>query len=163
MHSEADIAALLHRLAAENAIRRLLSAYCDAVSRHDLAAARTLFAPSCRLQIADMPERAGIEAIVAGLGRTLSGFSFLQQRCDANLIDVTGHSARARVAVLEANRRIGEETLALIFGTYEDEYTLLPEGWRFAHRRFTLKLRAVLPASTLQEFPDLVPAFPIGV
>jgi hypothetical protein len=162
MNSDAS-GVLVANLLAENAIRRLVSAYCDAVNRRDPESARALFTPSCRVQIADMPERVGIEAIVGGLARTVSGFSFLHQKCDANLIDVSGSSARARVAVFEANRRIGEGALSLLFGTYEDEYSLQPEGWRFSSRRFTLKLLATLPASTLQEFPDLAPAFSMGV
>jgi len=105
----------------------------------------------------------GIEAIIAGLERVFSTFSFLHQRCDANLIEVAGSGARARVSVFEANRRIGEDALSLIFGSYEDEYSLLPEGWRFSRRKFTLKFRAALSASKLQEFPDLVPAFGTSV
>ena len=45
------------RLAAETAIRRLLSAYCDAVARRDAEAVGALFTPDCYAKIAYLPER----------------------------------------------------------------------------------------------------------
>ena len=152
---------LLATLIAERAVRRLISAYCDVVSRRDPDSAGVLFARDARVQIADGPERIGRNEIVEGLRRTMQGFSFLHQKCDTGLIDVEGGLARARIGVFESNRPAGAESLNMIFGTYEDEYRLLEEGWRFYRRRFTLQFRAVLPASEMQQFSDFVPGFSI--
>ena len=152
----------LATLAAESAIRRLISSYCDAVSRRDADSVRTLFAPDARVQIADGAERVGRETIVEGMRRTIAAFSFLHQRCDTGLIDVAGDRARARLGVFEANRLSGADKLSIFFGTYEDEYSLLEAGWRFYRRRYTLQFRALLPVSEMQQFSDLVPLFPLG-
>ena len=153
---------VLETLAAERAIRRLVSLYCDAVRRKDVDAAGTLFAADARVQIADFPERVGRAQIVDGLRRTLADFTYLHQICDMGLIDLKGDVARARLGVIEANRPNGSESLNMIFGAYEDEYKLLEEGWRFHRRRFNLQLRALLPTSEIQAFQALAPSFPFA-
>jgi len=150
---------LLETLAAERAIRRLISLYCDGVRRRDADAVGELFAPDARVKIADMPERVGRTEIVEGLRRTISNFSYLHQTCDTGLIDVDGDFARARHGVVEANRPNGSDNLNVIFGAYEDEYRRLEAGWRFHRRRFGLQSRVLLPASDLQEFPAVAAAF----
>jgi hypothetical protein len=151
----------LAALVAESAIRRLISGYGDSVSRRDPDSVRALFTPDARVRIADGAERVGHEAIVEGLRRTLSAYSFLHQKCDTGLIDVVGDHARARLATFETNRLSGTDSLAMIFGTYEDEYMLFGKEWRFHRRRFTLQLRTVVLVSEIQQLPDLVPAFTI--
>ena len=149
----------LATLAAENAIRRLVSLYCDAVARRDPDAIAVLFTPDARVRISDLPERVGVQEIVEGLRRTMSAFSYLHQKCDTGLIDVDGQWARARLGVIEANRSNGADSLNMIFGFYEDELRLLQERWCFHRRKFTLQFRIVLPASEIQQFPDFMPAF----
>ena len=149
----------LATLAAESAIRRLVSLYCDAVARRDPDAVAVLFTPDARVRIADLPERVGQQEIVEGLRRTMSAFSYLHQKCDTGLIDVNGGSARARLGVLEANRTNGADGLNLIFGFYEDEFMRLEDGWRFHRRTFTLQFRTVVPTSEIQQLPEFIPAF----
>ncbi len=150
---------LLATLAAERAIRRLISIYADAASRRDADVAGTLFAPDARVQIAGGAERVGREAIVEGMRRTVTAYSFLHQKCDTGLIDVEGDHARARLGIFEINRLSNADNVAMIFGHYEDEYTLLEAGWRFYRRCFTLQFRTVLPVSEMQQFPDIAPGF----
>jgi hypothetical protein len=152
----------LDRLLAENAIRRLISAYCDAVGRLDADAAGRLFAPDARIRIADFPELAGREAITEGMRQTFAASAFLDMKCDTGLIDVDGDRARSRLSVFEVNRRPGEDALGLIFGFYEDEYARLEEGWRFHRRRYTLRLRALAPAAKLQQAAKFIPGFSIS-
>ncbi len=149
----------LEVIAAERAIQRLISGYCDGVGRKDADAACAGFAPDVRVRIAHFPERVGHEAAVEGLRHTLSGYTFLHQKCDTGLIDVTGDRARARLGVIEMNQAIGGDSLFLMTGIYEDEYVLLTEGWRFHRRHFTPQAGLTLPASAIQLFPDFVPAF----
>jgi ketosteroid isomerase-like protein len=150
---------LLATLAAERAIRRLISLYCDAVRRGDPDAIGELFTPDARVRIAELPERVGRQEIVEGLRRTMAGFSYLHQTCDTGLIDVEGELARARHGVIEANRPNGAEALNVIFGAYEDEYRLSEAGWRFHRRRFGLQFRVQLAAAELQQFSQFAPGF----
>jgi ketosteroid isomerase-like protein len=151
--------AIVSRLAAESAIRRLISGYCDAVNRRDAEAAGALFAPDAAIRIADSPGLEGHAAITEGMRQTFALFTFMRQQCDAGLIDVEGDAARARLAVMEMTRRDGEDGLSLILGTYEDDYRRLDGGWRFHRRRFTVQIRTRLAVTKLQQFPDLVPLF----
>ena len=155
--------AALSQLAAEAAIRRLVSAYCDAVGRLDADAAGKLFAPDARIRIADFPELAGREAITEGMRQTFAASGFLHQRCDNGLIDVSGDRAKARFSVFEVSRKPGDDSLGLIFGFYEDEYVLLEGNWRFHRRRYTMQLRTLLPASKIQQIPGFLPQddFPV--
>ena len=149
----------LARLEAESAIRRLVGRYCDAVNRRDADAAGLLFAPDCRITIADGPERVGRELQIEGMRQTFAAFAFLRQQCDAAIIDVDADAqrARARLSVFEAAQRKGEERISLIFGFYEDEYARLAEGWRFWRRRYTLQFRSRLDMAghQLSENPEL--------
>ena len=93
------------KLEAENAIRRLVSAYCDAVNRLDADAAGQLFAADAKVRIADFPELCGRDTITEGMRTTFAASSFLRQQCDAILIDVDGDRARSRISVFEVNRK----------------------------------------------------------
>ena len=75
------------------------------------------------------------------------------------MIDVDGHRARSRLSIFESSRRTGSDDLSVIFGTYEDEYVLLDAGWRFHRRRFTLRLRALMPAAKIQQISGFAPEF----
>jgi len=152
----------LPRLADESAIRRLVSAYCDAVNRLDADAAAALFAPDAVIRIADFPEIAGQRAIAEGLRATFAGAGFLFQQCDTGLLDVDGDRASARLSVFEAMRGAGDDAIALIFGFYEDEYVRLAAGWRFARRRYTLLQRSRHAAEKVQFVPGFVPARKFG-
>ncbi len=141
---------LLARLEAESAIRRLVGLYCDAVNRRDPEAAGLLFAPDAAIRIADFPGISGAEAIREGFRQTFGLHAFLRQQCDVALIDVAGDTAKARLSVLEAAQREGEEALSLIFGFYEDEYVRLGEGWRFWRRRYFLQSRSRVAVEKIQ-------------
>ena len=151
--------AVLARLEAESAVRRLIGLYCDAVNRLDADAAGALFAPDCAITIADGPERVGRAIQTEGMRQTFAAFDFLRQQCDVVAIDAEADSARARLLVFEATHKPGEQTLGQIWGTYEDSYKRLPEGWRFQTRRYTMQLRALVPVSKMQQVGGLAPRF----
>lgn len=137
----------------EAAIRRLVANYCAAVGRLDAAAAAALFAPDARVQIHDFPELVGRAAIAEGLAATFAHFAFIHHACDTALIQVAGERASGWLNIFEATHRRDREGLNLVFGTYQDEYRLTREGWRFAQRRFHLRARARLPVVQLECFP----------
>jgi ketosteroid isomerase-like protein len=142
--------ALLARLEAESAIRRLIGLYCDAVNRRDADAAGVLFAPDCRITIADGPERNGRDIQITGMRQSFAAFAFLRQQCDVGLIDIDGDRARARLSVFEASHREGDESVSLIFGFYEDDYVRLADAWRFARRRYVMQFRSRVAVNKLQ-------------
>jgi ketosteroid isomerase-like protein len=144
-------------LLAENAIRRLIAAYCDAVGRRDADAAGALFAPDCAVRIANGPERTGRDVQIEGMRQSFASFSFLHQRCDHGLIDVDGVRAKARLSVFEVCRKHDAGDIALVFGSYQDNYALLGEGWRFQRRHYSLQMRATVPFAKIQELPGVVP------
>lgn len=150
-------------LLAERWVRRLVSAYCDAVGRLDADAAGALFAPDAAIRIADFPPLAGREAITEGMRATFAQSDYLFQQCDTGLVEVSGDTARARLSVFEVNRRAGEDRLGLIFGAYEDHYVRLSEGWRFHRRRYSLRMRALVPADKLQVVAGFAPEFAIDL
>lgn len=145
------------RLEGESAIRRLVGLYCDAVNRRDADAAALLFAQDAEIRIADFPAIAGVDAIREGMRETFAAHAFLRQQCDTGVIDVAGVEARARLGVIEAAQRAGEERISLIFGFYEDEYVRLGGGWRFRRRRYTMQFRCRLELAghQLSDNPDL--------
>ena len=142
--------ALLARLEAESAIRRLVGLYCDAVNRADADAAGRLFAEDCRVRIADGPEIAGRDVLVEGMRQSFAAFDFLRMQCTVAAIDNDGDRATARLLVHETTHKPGASELGELWGNYEDEYVRLPEGWRFQRRRYTLQLRARVPVAKLQ-------------
>ncbi len=150
---------VLARLEAESAIRRLVGLYCDAVNRRDADAAGRLFAPDCRIRIADGPERVGRDMQTDGMRQTFAAFAFLRQQCDTGLIDVAGETATARLSVFEASQKPGDARLSLIFGFYEDEYSRLADGWRFQARRYTMQYRCLVDAAKAQLAEGLDLAF----
>jgi len=153
----------LDLLMAERGVRRLVSAYCDAVNRLDADAAGALFAPDAEIRIADFPPLAGREAITEGMRATFAQSDYLFQQCDTGLVEVSGDGARARLSVFEVNRRVGDDMLGLIFGFYEDNYLRLAEGWRFHRRRYTLAMRSRVAAGKVQVLAGFAPGFAIPV
>lgn len=152
----------LATLVAESAIRRLICAYCDAVGRLDAEGAGRLFAADATVRIADFPELVGREAITEGMRQTFALSSLLHMQCEIGLIDVTGETGRARLPVFELSRRPEQDFLSVILGTYEDDYVLREEGWRFARRRYTMRSRAMVPIAKIQLMPPFTPMFPIA-
>jgi len=138
---------LLANLEAERLIRRLIAGYGEAVALGDAELARELFAEDAEVRIADKPVRVGREDIVAGFARTLSAFRWLDQKSDLGLIEVEGDKARARYQVTEFNEAAVSGEVAMITGTYEDDYVRLGKAWYFHRRRFTLRSRTVLAHS----------------
>jgi uncharacterized protein (TIGR02246 family) len=138
---------LLASLEAERQIRRLIARYGEAAALKDAELARELFAEDAEVRIADLPVRVGRDEIVAGFARTLSAFRWLDQKSDSGLIDVDGDRARAIYQVAEFNERLDDGEIAMITGTYEDDYVRRGGRWYFHRRRFTLRSRAVLAHS----------------
>jgi uncharacterized protein (TIGR02246 family) len=144
-------------LESENAIRRLVALYSDAVTHLDAARAASIYTEDGCVSIAGN-EIVGRTAIEDGMRQTFSAFTLLQLIAHGGLIDVTGDRARARWSTVEVAIRRDSKDLHCIFGRYEDELVRLAEGWRFKKRSFTLAGRALLNVSKLQLNPGFTSA-----
>lgn len=139
----------LTRIEDENAIRRLVALYSDAVTHLDAARAASIYTEDGCVSIAGS-EIVGRTAIEEGIRRTFCTFALLQLIAHGGLIDIDGNCARARWSTIELAVRRESTDLNCIFGRYEDELVRLPEGWRFKKRSFTLAGRTLLQATKLQ-------------
>lgn len=139
----------------EQAIRRLVSAYGDAVSHCDAARAAATYAPAGAVSIVGN-ETKGRAAIEEGMRASFAAFDVLQLIAHGGLIAVEGDCASARWSTIELGLRRGKPDLHCIFGRYEDELVRLPEGWRFARRTFTLAGRTLIETSKVEVNPDFV-------
>jgi hypothetical protein len=133
----------------ENAIRRLVAFYSDAVTHLDASRAASIYTHDGCISVAGT-EIIGQSAIEEGMRQTFSAFALLQLIAHGGLIDVDGDRARARWSTIELAVRRESMELSCIFGRYEDELVRLAEGWRFKRRTFTLAGRALLDAAKLQ-------------
>jgi hypothetical protein len=139
----------LRQVEDENAIRRLVAFYSDAVTHLDAARAASIYTEDGCVFIAGT-EIVGRPAIEDGMRQTFSAFELLQLIAHGGLITVDGDRARARWSTIELAVRRESTELSCIFGRYDDELVRLPEGWRFKKRSFTLAGRALLDTAKLQ-------------
>lgn len=120
----------------ELAIRALVSRYCDAVARRDLAAWGDTFAEDGVWEV--LGRRAeGRAPAVSLLEKLLETVTWVIQVPDFGLVEeIDGDRAGGRWYIHEW-LRFADGRPALNIGVYQDRYRRTPEGWRFAHRRFS--------------------------
>jgi ketosteroid isomerase-like protein len=133
----------------ENAIRRLVAFYSDAVTHLDASRAAAVYCEDGCVSIAGA-EIVGRAAIEAGMRQTFSAYQLLQLIAHGGLIAVDGNRATARWSTIELGVRRESTHLNCIFGRYEDQLVRLPEGWRFRKRSFTLAGRTLIETAKLQ-------------
>ena len=133
----------------ENAIRRLVAFYSDAVTQLDASRAASVYIDDGAICIAGT-EIIGRSAIEAGMRQTFAAFSLLQLIAHGGLITITNERAHARWSTIELAVRRDSTQLSCIFGRYEDELVRRPEGWRFKRRSFVLAGRALVDTTKLQ-------------
>lgn len=125
----------VHPAAARLAIEALVARYCDAAARADETAFTACWADDARWTGPGL-DRTGRDAIVRTWARMRSRFACAIQGIQSGTVRVDGVTATGTWwirEVLVATDGSARETV----GRYDDEYTLGPDGWRFAERRFT--------------------------
>lgn len=142
----------LQRLVDEDAIRRLVALYSDALTHLDAVRAASIYAEDGSVVIAGAEIR-GRQAIADGMRQTFAAFELLQIIAHGGLIDVDGDTATARWSTVELTVRRGAQDLNVIFGRYEDALVRLAEGWRFQRRVFTMAGRTQVETAKLQTNP----------
>ncbi len=136
-------------------IRRLQSAYVDAVNRRAWTEFVDLFLPTSVLEVRAGAERAdevvGPEAIGSLIGGYLEPLDFLVQVV-LNARVVTRwrgeeDRAAARLSIAEHRQARGTGRERHSFGTYHDEYVRVDGRWWFARRRYDRQVVTAEPGA----------------
>jgi ketosteroid isomerase-like protein len=144
-----ELSGVLARVEDENAIRRLVAFYSDAVTHLDAAQAASIYTEDGCISVAGTAI-VGRSAIEEGMRQTFSAFELLQLIAHGGLIAIDGDHAKARWSTIVLAVRRESTHLSCIFGRYEDELVRLAEGWRFKKRSFILAGRTLLETAKLQ-------------
>ena len=125
-----------HRgLAAEAAIRQLVSQYGDAVNRRDAEAWAATWSTQATWNLQGKPTT-GRDAIVERWLSLMDRVPFVRQELSFGIVDgpVSNGSTRGRWYLTEFTRR--GDSAARVDGLYRDEYVCEQGVWRFATRDF---------------------------
>ncbi|MGV0790363.1 nuclear transport factor 2 family protein [Mycolicibacterium sp. XJ1819] len=142
----------------ELAVRRVIEAYADAVTRRDAAAYGAMYAPEAVWIVGPPVDRRveGRDAIVAELSSEIARLDFFVFTAANIVVSVTGDTASSRSTVHEVGRAMegaGPGLPAMeVRALYEDELRRDGDGWVFTKRRYSiLYLDTTVPAG--QAFP----------
>ncbi len=95
----------------------------------------------------------GRPAIRAAMTALMEPIEYLVQINAPAIITVDGDSASARSLIRECATFRGQPGLVDVVGQFNDELRRTPEGWRFAHRTFTILGTSVLGTHAAAETP----------
>jgi ketosteroid isomerase-like protein len=124
----------------EFAIQQTLNTYSYSASTGDLAGMVATYAPDGVWEVPGIGlELTGRDAILAASQGVTAALDYMVQMNSPALIKVDGDHATARSIIRECGKYAGKDLNLEVLGLYEDELVRLPEGWRFARRRFTTK------------------------
>ncbi|MGE3693240.1 MAG: nuclear transport factor 2 family protein [Novosphingobium sp.] len=122
------------------AIQQTLNTYSYKASIGDLAAMVATFAPDGVWEVPGAGlELSGHDAILAAASGITGTLEYMVQHNSPAIIEVNGDRATAHSVIRECGKYAGKQLNLEVLGVYDDELVRLPEGWRFARRRFTTK------------------------
>lgn len=137
----------------EFAVRQVIEAYADAVTRRDPQAYGALYAPDAEWVVSPPADRhvVGRDAIVAELRREIDRFDFFVFTVANIVVSVNGDTATARSTAHELGRAADGSGPGLpamdVWARYDDELRREGDGWVFTRRRYTiLYLDTTVPA-----------------
>lgn len=148
----------LRRSLDELAVRRLLGAYGDAVTRRAWDEVVAMFVPGCpvELDLRDAGTRRleGGEAVAAFIGGALERFSFFEIALLNVVVDVDPEGGRAtgRAYTWELRQLADGDRWSDAFGLYRDRYVRTDDGWRFAERRYATVARTAADGASRDVF-----------
>jgi uncharacterized protein (TIGR02246 family) len=131
----------------EEAIRALVARYADAVNDRDRDAYEATWCEDATWDLAGS-HLDGRAAIVERWLAVMQGFATVVQLVHHGSIDVDGDTATARWSLSEHLVPVGGGDPMLLVGTYRDRYTREGDGWRFAHRDYSVLHSSVRGNST---------------
>jgi ketosteroid isomerase-like protein len=120
------------------AIQQVLNTYSCNASTGNLAGMVATFAPDGVWEVPGAGlSLCGHEAILAAASGITGTLEYMVQLNSPAMIEVSGDRATAKSVIRECGKYAGKQLNLEVLGTYDDELVRLPEGWRFAKRRFT--------------------------
>ena len=117
----------------EDAIRRLLYAYSDAVLARDDQAWGALWTDDAVWELGPGRTVEGRDAIVGHWRTSMAGYRHVVQLYTSTTATVDGDDALGRAYLVELNVPVGADRRMLV-GSYEDAYRRTADGWRFSRR-----------------------------
>lgn len=124
----------------EFAIQQILNIYSvnASLNKHEEMAAT--FAPDGIWEVPGIGLRCeGREAILQAAQGVTGAVDYLVQLNSPAIVEVDGDTATAQSVIRECGQYAGRQTALEVLGLYTDRLVRLPEGWRFAHRLFTVR------------------------
>lgn len=122
----------------EFAIQQTLNTYSYNASIGNLEAMVATFAPDGVWEVPGAGlALTGHEAILAAAKGITGTLEYMVQLNSPAIIVVDGDRATAHSIIRECGKYAGKQLNLEVLGVYDDELVRLPEGWRFAKRRFS--------------------------
>jgi ketosteroid isomerase-like protein len=131
-------------------IQETISLYHEAGSTTDWDQMMATFLPDGIWEVPALRIRSqGQAAIREAMTALMEPIEYLVQINAPAIIAVDGDAAAARSLIRECAKLHGQAGVIDVVGRFEDELRRTPDGWRFAHRTFTIlgsHLSAEIPA-----------------
>jgi uncharacterized protein (TIGR02246 family) len=132
------------------AIRELVSSYAAAASRKDVAALQALFVDDARVcgvaqAVEGGDDLIGRAAIGGFFGRMFEQVESVTQMPHTADVRVTGDTASASCDIVEYVKYGGAPGFVIVVAHYDDSFRRTEGGWRFALRRFTMRIMSQVP------------------
>jgi len=120
-------------------IQETISRYHEAGSTADLDQLLTTFLPDGIWEVPAFDIRAqGHAEMLEAMTTMTAGIEYLVQINAPAIIAVDGDTASARSLIRECAKFRGRPGLMDVVGQFNDELRRTPDGWKFAHRTFTI-------------------------
>ena len=120
-------------------IQETISRYHESGSKADLDQLITTFLPDGIWEVPAFDLRCqGHDDIRAAMAAMTESIEYLTQINAPAIIAVDGDTATARSLVRECAKFRGRPGLMDVVGQFNDELQRTPDGWKFAHRTFTI-------------------------
>ena len=120
-------------------IQETISVYHEGASKADYDQMMTTFLPDGIWEVPAMKLRSqGIGDIRATMTELMAPIEYLTQINAPAIIAVDGDAASARSLIRECAKFRNRPGLMDVVGQFNDELRRTPDGWKFAHRTFTI-------------------------
>ena len=120
-------------------IQETISLYHEGASTNDLDKVNATFLPDGIWEVPSLNILCQGQAnILEAMTALLAQFEYLVQINAPAIVAVDGDTASARSLVRECTKVRGRPGLIDVVGQFSDELQRTPDGWKFAHRTYTV-------------------------
>jgi uncharacterized protein (TIGR02246 family) len=141
----------LAAIADELDVRDLIADFADGVTRLDVHAVASLFAPDGVWEVNGWGHHRGQAAVESFVEELFSHWQGLFQAVHSGRVTINGDAATGQWYITEFGQRDGEELR--VGGMYRDEYTRIDGRWMFAKRHFDILFRRIGGCREVETWP----------